>query len=124
MVDTRRLHELLGLIEWFGAKPILINGGRQLPSIGPGGMFDRLTTCMPVEELKDARCTSDPTKSGRGQRARLRLRVADPPVRRCQTQQRLSLVRAEGFVVDELERTRLGIVERLAAHKVADQRRS
>lgn len=32
----------------------------------------------------------------------------------------LEHVRAEGFVVDELERTRLGIVERLAAHKVVD----
>jgi ubiquinone/menaquinone biosynthesis C-methylase UbiE len=32
----------------------------------------------------------------------------------------LEHVRAEGFVVDELKRTRLGIVERLAAHKVAD----
>lgn len=31
----------------------------------------------------------------------------------------LEHVRAAGFVVDELERTRLGIVERLAAHKVA-----
>jgi ubiquinone/menaquinone biosynthesis C-methylase UbiE len=32
----------------------------------------------------------------------------------------LEHVRAEGFVVDELKRTRLGIVERLAAHKAAD----
>jgi ubiquinone/menaquinone biosynthesis C-methylase UbiE len=31
----------------------------------------------------------------------------------------LDHVRAEGLVVDELERSRLGIVERLAAHKVA-----
>lgn len=36
----------------------------------------------------------------------------------------LEHVRAAGFVVDELERTRLGIVERLAAHKVASVTKS
>jgi ATP-dependent exoDNAse (exonuclease V) alpha subunit len=62
MADTSRLHELTGLIDRAGAKLILIGDGQQLPAIGPGGMFDRLTARMPVVELQEVRRTLDPSE--------------------------------------------------------------
>jgi ATP-dependent exoDNAse (exonuclease V) alpha subunit len=41
MVDHKRLDALTGLVEHSGAKLIAVGDGKQLPSIGPGGMFDR-----------------------------------------------------------------------------------
>ena len=43
MVDHKRLDALTELVERSGAKLIAVGDGKQLPSIGPGGMFDRLT---------------------------------------------------------------------------------
>ena len=45
MVDHKRLDALTDLVERSGAKLIAVGDGKQLPSIGPGGMFDRLTGC-------------------------------------------------------------------------------
>lgn len=59
MADTQRLSQLIGLIDRAGAKLLLIGDGQQLPSIGPGGMFDRLTTRMPVFELEEVYRTLD-----------------------------------------------------------------
>ncbi|HUN78034.1 MAG TPA: AAA family ATPase [Solirubrobacteraceae bacterium] len=60
MVDHKRLDALTELIERSGAKLIAVGDGKQLPSIGPGGMFDRLTTHAPTAELEDVHRTSDP----------------------------------------------------------------
>ena len=38
MVDHKRLDELTALVERSGAKLIAVGDGKQLPSIGPGGM--------------------------------------------------------------------------------------
>jgi conjugative relaxase-like TrwC/TraI family protein len=59
MADTQRLERLIGLVDRTGAKLVAVGDGKQLPSIGPGGMFDRLTTRMPVVEIEQVRRTLD-----------------------------------------------------------------
>ncbi len=51
MVDHKRMDALTELIERSGAKLIAVGDGKQLPSIGPGGMFDRLAHHAPTAEL-------------------------------------------------------------------------
>lgn len=65
---------LTGLIERSGAKLIAVGDGKQLPSIGPGGMFDRLTTHAPTAELADVHRTHDPAE----QKAWRALRDGEP----------------------------------------------
>ncbi len=59
MADHRRLDALTELVEESGAKLVAVGDGKQLPSIGPGGMFDRLTTHARSAELADIHRTSD-----------------------------------------------------------------
>jgi conjugative relaxase-like TrwC/TraI family protein len=74
MVDHKRLDALTELVERSGAKLIAVGDGKQLPSIGPGGMFDRLTFHAPTAELADIHRTKDPTE----QRAWQALRAGEP----------------------------------------------
>lgn len=60
MADHRRLDALTRLIDESGAKLVAVGDGKQLPSIGPGGMFDRLTAHARSAELEDIHRTSDP----------------------------------------------------------------
>jgi conjugative relaxase-like TrwC/TraI family protein len=60
MVDHARLDALIELVERSGAKLIAVGDGRQLPSIGPGGMFDRLAEHAPSAGLADIHRTTDP----------------------------------------------------------------
>jgi conjugative relaxase-like TrwC/TraI family protein len=60
MVDHKRLDALTELVERSGAKLIAVGDGKQLPSIGPGGMFDRIAEHSPVAELADIHRTRDP----------------------------------------------------------------
>ena len=60
MVDHKRLDALTELVERSGAKLIAVGDGKQLPSIGPGGMFDRLTRHAPAVELETIHRTKDP----------------------------------------------------------------
>jgi conjugative relaxase-like TrwC/TraI family protein len=60
MVDHKRMDALTGLVERSGAKLVAVGDGKQLPSIGPGGMFDRLAAHVPVAELGDIHRTQDP----------------------------------------------------------------
>lgn len=77
MADTRRLANLTGLAEHAGAKLVLVGDGAQLPAIGAGGMFDRITELAPTAELSDIRRTLDPAtqrawadlRAGRSDRA-------------------------------------------------------
>jgi conjugative relaxase-like TrwC/TraI family protein len=62
MADTSRLDRLTNVIERNGAKVVLIGDGAQLPSIGAGGMFDRLTNIAPTAALSDVRRTHDPAE--------------------------------------------------------------
>jgi conjugative relaxase-like TrwC/TraI family protein len=74
MVDHKRLDALTALVERSGAKLIAVGDGKQLPSIGPGGMFDRLTNHAPTAELADIHRTKDPAD----QRAWQALRAGEP----------------------------------------------
>ncbi len=74
MVDHARLDALTELVERSGAKLIAVGDGKQLPSIGPGGMFDRLTGHAATAELADIHRTSDPGE----QNAWRALRAGEP----------------------------------------------
>jgi conjugative relaxase-like TrwC/TraI family protein len=74
MADHKRLDALTELVERIGAKLIVVGDGKQLPSIGPGGMFDRLTQHAPTIELETIHRTKDPEE----QRAWQALRAGEP----------------------------------------------
>jgi conjugative relaxase-like TrwC/TraI family protein len=59
MADTSRLERLTELVERTGAKLVAIGDGAQLPSIGAGGMFDRLAEIAPCAELSTVHRTRD-----------------------------------------------------------------
>jgi ATP-dependent exoDNAse (exonuclease V) alpha subunit len=70
MVDHQRLDALTELVDRSGAKLIAVGDGKQLPSIGPGGMFDRLIGNAPTAELADIHRTKDPAEQGAWQALR------------------------------------------------------
>ena len=74
MVDHKRLDALTDLVERSGAKLIAVGDGKQLPSIGPGGMFNRLTRHTPTVELDTIHRTTNPQE----QRAWQALRAGEP----------------------------------------------
>ena len=59
MADTDRLDRLTEVVEHAGAKLVAIGDGAQLPSIGAGGMFDRLADIAPSAQLSNVRRTLD-----------------------------------------------------------------
>jgi conjugative relaxase-like TrwC/TraI family protein len=62
MADTDRLDRLTEVVERTGAKLVAIGDAAQLPSIGAGGMFDRLGELAPSAELSNIRRTLDPAE--------------------------------------------------------------
>ena len=62
MADTSRLDRLTEVVDRAGAKLVAIGDGAQLPSIGAGGMFDRLTDIAPTAALSIVRRTLDPAE--------------------------------------------------------------
>ena len=62
MADTSRLDRLTEVVDRAGAKLVAIGDGAQLPSIGAGGMFDRLTDIAPSAALSNVRRTLDPAE--------------------------------------------------------------
>jgi conjugative relaxase-like TrwC/TraI family protein len=62
MADTSRLDRLTQTVERTGAKLVTIGDGAQLPSIGAGGMFDRLAEIAPSAQLSNVRRTLDPAE--------------------------------------------------------------
>jgi conjugative relaxase-like TrwC/TraI family protein len=74
MVDHQRMDSLTAVIEHSGAKLLAVGDGRQLPAIGPGGMFDRLAIHAPAAELADVRRTLDPAE----RKAWAALRAGEP----------------------------------------------
>lgn len=59
MADTARLDALTEVVARTGAKLVVIGDGAQLPSIGAGGMFDRLAEISPCAELSSVHRTHD-----------------------------------------------------------------
>jgi conjugative relaxase-like TrwC/TraI family protein len=74
MADTERSDRLTELVAESGTKLVAIGDGAQLPSIGAGGMFDRLAELVPSAELSNVRRTLDP----REQQAWADLRAGRP----------------------------------------------
>jgi conjugative relaxase-like TrwC/TraI family protein len=62
MADTSRLDRLTEIIERTGAKLVAVGDSAQLPSIGAGGMFDRLAEIAPSAQLSNIRRTLDPAE--------------------------------------------------------------
>ena len=62
MADTDRLDRLTQVIETNGAKLVATGDAAQLPSIGAGGMFARLSDIAPSAELSNIRRTLDPAE--------------------------------------------------------------
>ncbi len=62
MADTDRLDRLTRVVESTGSKLVVIGDAAQLPSIGAGGMFDRLAQLAPTAELSHIRRTLDPAE--------------------------------------------------------------
>jgi conjugative relaxase-like TrwC/TraI family protein len=62
MADTDRLDRLTALVNERGAKLVAIGDGAQLPSIGAGGMFDRLAEIAPSAALSNVRRTLNPAE--------------------------------------------------------------
>jgi conjugative relaxase-like TrwC/TraI family protein len=59
MADTDRLSRLTQVVEQAGSKLVAIGDAAQLPSIGAGGMFARLSDIAPSAELSNIRRTLD-----------------------------------------------------------------
>jgi conjugative relaxase-like TrwC/TraI family protein len=62
MADTDRLDRLTEVVVDTGSKLVAIGDGAQLPSIGAGGMFDRLAQLVPSAQLSNVRRTLDPAE--------------------------------------------------------------
>ncbi len=62
MADTDRLDRLTEVVADTGSKLVAIGDGAQLPSIGAGGMFDRLAQLAPSAQLSNVQRTLDPAE--------------------------------------------------------------
>jgi conjugative relaxase-like TrwC/TraI family protein len=62
MADTHRLDRLTELVTERGSKLVVIGDAAQLPSIGAGGMFERLAEIAPSAQLSNVRRTLDPAE--------------------------------------------------------------
>lgn len=60
MGDTNRLARLVDAVEKSGASLVAVGDHRQLPSVGAGGMFERLTAVAPTAELHEVRRANHP----------------------------------------------------------------
>lgn len=59
MGDTERLHKLVRTVDERGGSLVVIGDARQLPSVGAGGMFERLAEQVPAAELSEVRRAAD-----------------------------------------------------------------
>lgn len=62
MTDHTRMAALTELVEHSGAKLIAVGDGKQLPPIGPGGMFDCIANHAPTAGLQTIHRTKDPAE--------------------------------------------------------------
>lgn len=60
MGDTARLAPLVAAVDERGGRLVAIGDHRQLPAIGPGGMFEHAAGTVPTAELAQVRRTNDP----------------------------------------------------------------
>jgi conjugative relaxase-like TrwC/TraI family protein len=60
MGDTERLDKLVRAVDERGGSLVVIGDARQLPSVGAGGMFERLAEQVPAAKLTEVRRAADP----------------------------------------------------------------
>ena len=60
MGDTARLAPLVAAVDERGGRLVAIGDHRQLPAIGPGGMFEHAAERVPTAQLAEVRRTQDP----------------------------------------------------------------
>jgi len=60
MGDTARLAPLVAAVDERGGRLVAIGDHRQLPAIGPGGMFEHAAQRVPTAQLAEVRRTHDP----------------------------------------------------------------
>jgi conjugative relaxase-like TrwC/TraI family protein len=60
MGDTARLAPLVAAVDERGGRLVAIGDHRQLPAIGPGGMFEHAAEQVPTAQLAEVRRTQDP----------------------------------------------------------------
>ena len=68
MVDHKRMDALTEVVERSGAKLIAVGDGKQLPSIGPGGMFDRIAAALPRPSWRTSIARATPRSAWPGRR--------------------------------------------------------
>ena len=117
MADTDRLDRLTRVLEQNGAKLVLVGDAAQLPSIGAGGMFDRLTDIAPSAELFDVRRTLDPDE----QRAWANLRAgrADRAMAHYQSKGRLHMADTRDEAIEHAVKDWAKLTETLPVEQVA-----
>jgi conjugative relaxase-like TrwC/TraI family protein len=115
MADTIRLGHLTEMVERTGAKLVAIGDGAQLPSIGAGGMFDRLSQLAPSVQLSDVRRTMDPAE----QRAWADLRAgrSDRAIAHYVAQRRLHMADTRDQAVEQAVHDWARLTE---AHPISD----
>ena len=117
MADTKRLARLATLVDRSGAKLVLIGDEAQLPSIGAGGMFDRLTRTLPSAELTEVRRTED--QAERGAWADLRAGRSDRALAHYRARGRLHLRDTRDQALEHAVREWAQLTETLPVSEVA-----
>ena len=117
MADTDRLSRLTEVVERTGAKLVVIGDGAQLPSIGAGGMFDRLADIAPTTALSKVRRTLDPAE----QRAWADLRAgrSDRAMAHCLRQGRLHMADTRDQAVERVADAWASLTTRFPIEQVA-----
>lgn len=62
MSDSRRLDALSRLVDERGATLLTVGDAKQLPSIGPGGLFTQISRVAPTAEVSEVHRTDDPAE--------------------------------------------------------------
>jgi conjugative relaxase-like TrwC/TraI family protein len=117
MGDTDRFDRLTEVVVDSGAKLVTIGDPAQLPSIGAGGMFDRLTRIAPSAELSNIRRTLNPAE----QRAWANLRAgrADKAMAHYYAQGRLHMSDTRDEAVEQAVQDWATLTEKHAIGEVA-----
>jgi conjugative relaxase-like TrwC/TraI family protein len=115
--DTERLARLVRPIEERGGSIVAIGDGRQLPSVGAGGMFERLADAVPSSELTEVQRTTDPAE----QMAWQALRDGDPAAAMAHYRARgkLSFADTRADAVDRAARRYAHLARELGRDRVA-----
>jgi len=117
MGDTDRYDRLTEAVAERGAKLVAIGDAAQLPSIGAGGIFDRLTRITPSAELSNVRRTLDPAE----QRAWADLRAgrSDRAMAHYYAQGRLHMADTRDEAVEQAVQNWAALTERHPISEVA-----